>query len=161
MSTAEISEEYVGAPGLSDKDARVFNKLLEKIRKDRGHLKSQDFLKEVIDRSRPADSPTHHLFEWDARKGHAIYLIERARQLVMKVEIIFSEMPKVRAWRGAVIEGVRGPAPIKQIISSKELMAAVLEEAKAALAMWSQKYKDLEKVSELRAVFKAIKPILS
>jgi hypothetical protein len=82
---------------------------------------------------------------------------ERTRQRVMRVNVVFSKMPKVRAWRGAVIEGVRGPAPIKQIISTRELMTAVLEEAKAALETWAQKYKGLQQVTDLRDVFAEIR----
>jgi hypothetical protein len=151
-----ISEEIVGGPGLSNKDAKLLHELVNQIRKDRGHLKSEDLFEEIIKRSRPKKSPTHHLYEWDLEKGHALYLLERTRRLVMKVEIIFAKMPKTRAWRGVVIEGVRGPAPIQKIISVDHLFESVLDEARAALEMWARKYKELENLAEFRDVFQTI-----
>ena len=120
---AAKTDEVFGGVGLSDADARLVDDLLRTIVRDRGHLKTKDLLKEVIDRSRPESSPTHHLFEWDPVKGHALYLLERARRLVMEVRVVFVEAPKadpVRAWPVRVKDGARGPMPMRQVLGDKE-----------------------------------------
>jgi hypothetical protein len=150
-------EEYSGNGGvLQAKDAKLLNALMQEIRAERGHIKTGEFHEEIIERCRPKRSPTHHLFEWDLATGHKLYLLERCRQLVMRVSVTFERSPPTRAWRGVVIEGVRGPAPIKQIISQAELMQAVLDEAKSALEAWARRYEHLKQVAELRHVFAAI-----
>jgi hypothetical protein len=156
MASAE--DEIVGGPGLSTKDAKLLKDLMERIRRDRGRLSTAELHAEIIDRSRPSRSPTHHLYEWDLGKAHAIYLLERTRQLVMRVQVIFSEMPEkpLRYVRIVTVDGKKGPLPVREIMQSQELRASLLEEAKADLERWSFRYRQLAKMAELTPVFDAI-----
>jgi len=160
MAIAELTRtsEIVGGPGLSDKDAQLVSALIEGIHREMGHLSTEELLTEVVERSRPKKSETHHLFEWDPAKGHALYLLERARKLVMSVKVIFEEMPKepVRAYSTIITEGKRGPVATERVLQNRDLMAALLEQAKADLETWSRRYDRLRKVAQLKGVFAAV-----
>ena len=41
----------------------------------------------VVEDAKREDSPLHELFEWDARRGHEIYLMHRAREVIRSVKI--------------------------------------------------------------------------
>jgi len=152
-------DDYSGSGSLSDKDAKIVQRTLTSIREEKGHLASKELYKEFVRRSRPPSSATHHLFEWDMAKGHALYLLERARKVVMEVRVHFVDAPAVepmRQFRIVTMDGKRGPAPMREIISKPEMMAHVIEEAKASLETWRMRYRQLEKLAELREVFKAV-----
>jgi hypothetical protein len=155
------NDEITGGPGLSDRDAQLADALLKEIRRDLGHLNSKELHTEMIARSRPADSPTHHLFEWDAQKAHAKYLYERARQIVMKVRIVFAVAPTepMRAHPVLVTRGRRGPVPMREVVRSPDLMKALLEEALVELERWRRRYQQLERLGRLQGVFTAIKRV--
>ena len=151
-------DEYVGGPGLSNEDARILGALVDNIQRERGHLKTEDLLTLVVDRSRPKNSPTHHLFEWDQAKGHALYLLDRARKLVMSVNVVLVEAPEtpVRAFPVVIVDGNKGPAPMQRVLDSADLMQALLEQAKADLETWRRRYERLQTVAQLRGVFRAV-----
>jgi hypothetical protein len=130
--------------------------------REKGRLTTEELADELVRRSRPKRSETHHLFEWDAQKGHAIYLVERAKSLIMKVKCCFVEAPDepVRSFPVVVSDGKKGPIAMQEVIGSRELMAAVLEQAKADLETWSRRYERLRRVAELRGVFGAIKGVV-
>src|ERR1700680_2105178 len=91
-----VSDETLGGPGLSNADAKLTAELMRQIRHDLGHINSKVFYMEMIERSRPKRSPTHHLFEWDPTKAHETYLYQRAGDLFRYVHIIFHEAPKIK-----------------------------------------------------------------
>lgn len=43
--------------------------------------------KQVVDDAREPGSPLHELFEWDAAKGHEIYLLNQARAVIRSVKV--------------------------------------------------------------------------
>ena len=157
-ATKPALDETVGGPGLSDKDARLLSDLVEDIWSRRGHLKTDELLQAIINRSRPKSSATHHLFEWDQAKGHALYLLERARQLVMRVNVVFVDAPEtpVRKFPVVIVDGKRGPTPMQRVLDSADLMQALLEQAKVDLETWRRRYERLQTVSQLRGVFRAV-----
>lgn|GEM_PF-2222118 len=157
-TSVETADEIVGGPGLSKKDAEILSALITSIQRELGHLTTKELLEAVISRSRPKKSPTHHLFEWDPVKGHAIYLIERARQLIMRVRVIFAEAPKspVRAFPIVTTNGKKGPIPMHRALDNRDMMASLLEEAKADLERWTRRYEQLRDLTELRGVFAAV-----
>lgn len=165
MKTADAVEvaQHCGGGGMSHKDAKLMHDLLEAIGRDKGHLATKDLYAEVVARSRPRSSPTHHMFEWDATKGHALYLLERARQLVMRVQVVFVDAPteRVRARPIVVVEGKRGPVAMERVLSNRDMVAQVLGQAKSALDSWRYRYKQLRHLSELSGVFDAIDVALS
>lgn len=150
--------EYVGGPGLSTKDAKLLAALVTSIEEKSGRLNTEELLKEVVARSRPKTSPTHHLFEWDVHKGHALYLMERARQLVMHVKVILIESPEkpVRAFPVVITGGKRGPLAMQRVLDNRDLLAALLEQAKADLEAWQRRYEQLRHIAGLRGVFVAV-----
>ncbi len=147
-----------GGPGLSDADALLVKALLDQIRDERGHLSSREVHEEMIARSRPTDSPTHHLYEWDPAKGHALYLLDRSRRLVMSVRVRFVDAPAmpVRAFPTIVTQGERGPAPMQEIRANEHLMASVIEDAKKTLRMWQRRFEAFRHLGELSGVFLAV-----
>lgn len=42
----------------------------------------------VVEEAKREDSPLHELFEWDQRRGHEIYLVNRAREVIRSVRIV-------------------------------------------------------------------------
>lgn len=42
----------------------------------------------VVEDAKREGSPLHELFEWDQRRGHEIYLMQRAREIVRSVKIV-------------------------------------------------------------------------
>jgi hypothetical protein len=160
VAAVSVDDEILGGPGLSNKDAQLVSRLLRSIRRSRGQLKTEDLLKEVIARSRPKSAPTHHLFEWNAAKGHALYLLERARRLVVAVRVVFIEAPEappVRAYPVRVIDGNRGPMPMREVLSNKEQAQALLEEALELLERLRVRYAHL---TELNGVFRAMDKVM-
>lgn len=149
--------EYVGGPGLSTKDALLVGALITRIQRENARLSTEELLREMIARSRPAESDTHHLFEWDPVKGHALYLMHRARTLVMSVRVVNEEKPemRVRAFPVVIAEGKRGPMAIKRVLDSRDLTVALLEQAFADLEVWKKRYEQLRELAELRPVFEA------
>lgn len=157
---AEI-EEYIGGPGLSNNDAQLLGDLVASIQRSRERLSTAELLRVVIAKSRAKASPTHHLFEWDLAKGHAIYLLDRARQLVASIRIRYADKPEepVRAMQIVVLDGKRGYVPMGQVLQSRDMTAAVLEQAKADLEMWRKRYERLRDLAALRGVFAAIEKV--
>ena len=114
---------------------------------------------ELVRRSRPKDSPTHKLFQWDDGKAAALYRLDQAGKIIMSVRVVFEERPNlapVRAFPSVVVDGKRGPVPMRRVLASRDLIAAALEEAKAAAAAWAARYKHLRDLAELAPVFAAI-----
>lgn len=149
----------LGSPGLSSRDAPVVKQTIDRIIAERGRLSSRELQDELIKRSRPAGSPTHHLFEWDAKKGHAIYLRDRAYQIIASVRIVLVAAPKtkLRAFPVVVSAGKRGPMAISRVLSDRALTEAHLEEAKQQARQWADRYRQLSEVAaELKPVFRAI-----
>lgn len=162
MGAASRVSEYVGGPGLSDKDAQLVGALITSIQRERGRLSTEELLEAVVEESRPARSPTHHLFEWDPVKGHALYLLDRARTLVMAVKVVFADAPKqeVRAFPVVISGGKKGPIAMQRVLDDKDLMAALLEQAKADLDVWRRRYERLRDLAEMRGVFAAVERVV-
>jgi hypothetical protein len=158
-----VDDEIVGGPGLSDADARLLKELMVEIREERGRLSTAELIEEIVERSRPEESPSHHLYEWDLEKAHSIYLVERTRALIMRVKVVFAEMPDkpTRYVRIVTTEGKRGPLPVREIMQSQDLRSALLEEAREELERWRFRYKLLSKLAELMPVFDAVERFVS
>jgi len=157
-AVAERIEEYVGGPGLSTADAQLMGALVTSIQRQNARLDTTEILRLVIAKSRPKSSPTHHLFEWDQAKGHALYLMDRARTLVRTIRFVPSETPDepMQAFPILLTEGKRGPVAMHQVMQSKDMMTAVIEQAKADLVTWRRRYDHLRRVAKMSGVFAAI-----
>lgn len=114
----------------------------------------------LVKASKPASSPTHHLFEWDDTKAGHLYRLEQARRLIQSIDIRFTEDSEpVRAFPSVRFGSERHHVPMMKVLSSKEMTAALLEEAKHEAAEWARRYDRLQTVSELKGVFREIRRI--
>ncbi len=147
-----------GSGRLRARDVPVVRKELESIEEKRGRLDSSELYEELVSRAKPARSPTHHLFEWSDSKAAHQHRLDAARQIVMAVRVVFDDKPDcpVRAFPVVVTDGKRGPYPMELVRKDINLMAAVLETAKAEAVAWRRRWERLRTVSELRNVFRAI-----
>jgi hypothetical protein len=157
--SAPVSFEYLGGPKLADRDAPIVIAMCEQIVEDRGRLDSSELWDEFVKRSRPKNSPTHHLFEWDPAKQSAIYLRDRARDIITQVRIVWEDAPdeKVRALPTVIVEGKRGPYPMQRVLTDRDMMKGLIEQAKLEADQWARRYQQLCHVAELRGVFAAIR----
>jgi hypothetical protein len=158
---SEPKVAYRGGPGISKKEAELTSEALTAISKEKGRLDTGEQIDEFIARARPKSSPTHELFEWDLAKGHALYLKERARNLITGVYVVFEDAPQepVRAFPIVTHQGKRGPLPMQRVLSNKDLTKAMLEQALADLEHWQRRYDRLETIAKMRGVFAAIKKV--
>jgi hypothetical protein len=149
--------ETVGSRHLSKEDAEAVQTVLdEEMAGDR--LDTRECRLALIRRSRPKNSPTHHLFEWDPKKQQQEYLLTRAGEIIRSVVVVFADLPKipVRRYHTVVTDGKKGPYPFEKIRREPEMMKAVLEDAKRDLQTWRRRYESLRKHAELSGVFEAI-----
>jgi hypothetical protein len=151
-------DKYTGKR-ISDKDARLINQELEVIEKTKGRLTTTETAEELVRRSRPASSPTHHLFTWDDKEAADERRLDQARSLIRAVYVVFAELPDqkpVRARVNVEYGGKRGPVTMRRVLQSADLTQQLLEKAQVDLEIWSARYESLRKLAELRHVFEAI-----
>lgn len=158
--SAKVKEEYEieGGPGISKRDAILVADAMRRIEREEGRLDFVEQSDALVERSRSAKSPTHHLFEWDADKGHAIYLRDRARALISFVRVRFVSMPetKLRFFPVVVSGGKRGPMPLPSVMRDDALMRSLVERAKREAVQWAERHRDLRHIAELAGVFSAV-----
>jgi hypothetical protein len=152
--------EVVGSAGLSKKDAIAASQTLLEIEREQGRLSTEEQLDALISKSRPKDSPTHHLFGdlWDPSKAQIYALRQRARHIVMAIRVVFEDRPEipVRAFPTVVVKGKKGPYPMQKVFGNKELTAAVVEQALLDLQNWSRRYDRLREVLALAPIFSSV-----
>lgn len=151
-------DKYFGRH-LSDNDAQLVMALLAEIEADKGRLTTAEVAKELVRRSRPKDSPTHHMFTWDDHEAADAYRLDQARFLVRSVYVVFEEQPEqkpVRAMVNIVHGGKRGPMPMRRVLQSTDLTQQLLEKAQEDLQIWASRYEALRKLADLKHVFVAI-----
>lgn len=116
----------------------------------------------LVRASKPESSPTHHLFEWDDTKAGALYRLEQAARLIRSIDIRFTEDSEpVRAFPSVRFGTERHHVPMQKVVTNKEMMSALLEEAKHEAAEWARRYDRLKSVSELKGVFREIQRIMA
>jgi hypothetical protein len=154
---------FVGGPGISNADAPKVAAALKAIESEKGRLDFNEQAEALVERSRPKNSPTHHLFEWDAKQAHELYLIQQARHLIMSVRYVVpdghhgkSQGEVVRAFPVVVTGGKKGPFPMARVMRDQSLMDALVEQAKADAVSWSRRYEKLRGFGELKGVFEAV-----
>lgn len=79
-------------------DANIVGAVYESIEEKNGSVTKENFL----DASRPEDSPTHSLFEWDDTKAAELYRLDTSRNIIgclrVTVESKDNENVQVRAY---------------------------------------------------------------
>lgn len=118
----------------------------------------------IIRDARRKDSPLHGFFEWDQKKAHAIYLRERARDLIRTWYVVLeserSKRPnRVRAMVSLPVERStdRGPQPRAYFLTEKVMKDPprrnlLLQEALRDLRAIKAKYAALQELAEVMTV---------
>ena len=66
-------------------DANTVGGVVEQLEEQNGHVTKEDFL-EV---SRPEDSVTHSLFEWDDSKAAEAYRLDQSRKIINSLRVVY------------------------------------------------------------------------
>ena len=139
--------------------AQIVGETLEKLAQN-GELTSSSFL----DASRPEESPTHNLFEWDDSIAAERYRLQQATVAINSIEVqIINEanatvMPQA-AFVNVISKAPSRPgsfAPIEIALSDENMRSTLLLNALNELKSFRRKYNQL---SELTDVFLEIKKI--
>lgn len=114
--------------------------------------------KNVVDASRPEDSPLHNEFEWDNEVAAEKYRETQAghiiRSIVVDVEDCVSEEPVcVRAFVNVEKDDNRNYKPIQVVIKDKDYMNSLYESAMRELKAIQFKY---QSVARLKHIFDEI-----
>ena len=131
--------------------AQVAGEVMEKIEKRDGMLTKESFLEE----SRPADAPTHNLFEWDDTAAAEKFRLEQSRLAIadIVVTIVKADEPVKRHAFVNVIAGKHNKAEYSSIeiaMEDESKRKAVLQNAFDELKAFEQKYSEYK---ELAGVF--------
>ena len=132
--------------------AQVAGEVMEKIEKRDGTLTKEAFLEE----SRPIDSPTHNLFEWDdavASEKYRLYQSRIAIQDIVVTVVRKDEPKKVHAFVN-VVAGKHNNAQYTSVdvaMEDETKRNAVLQNALDELKAFEEKYKEYK---ELEGVFR-------
>lgn len=134
--------------------AQVAGEVMEKIEKRDGVLTKEAFL----DESRPEDSPTHKLFEWDDTVAAEKFRLEQSRIAIQDivVTIIKADEPRKAHAFVNVVSGRHNKAQYMSIDVAMEdegKRKAVLQNALGELKAFEQKYSEYK---ELAGVFAEI-----
>lgn len=141
--------------------APVVGEMFEDLEREYGAVTDRNFL----DASRPEESPTHKLFEWDDEKAAESYRLHQSRCVInaVKVEVIVeeNEPPKTVSAVVNISEGVNdGTAKYVNVVaalSDENNRQIVLNRALRELNAFRHKYETLE---ELADVINAIGKVL-
>ncbi len=117
--------------------------------------------REIVDAARDESSVLHSLFEWDDTEAAEQWRLYQARHIVRKVYIVLSkhEERKTRFYVSLRSEREKGGGVIRvvtNIMSDDDLRAEYIEDAKADLKAFRDKYETLRELSGFASLFKAI-----
>lgn len=151
-------KKYVWGAVSRSVSAEVVGRTLERLEAENGYVDRKDFL-EV---SRPADSPTHNLFEWDDSVAAERYRLNQSRNIIndLEIEVVECNGEEIQVNMEvthdvSVLAGCRSVAfvncgdsrqskvrytNIVQAMSAEETRANVLRHAMAELKMFQRKY---------------------
>ena len=112
----------------------------------------------IVDYSRPADSPLHEYFEWDDAAAAEKYRLQQARLLIHKVYVVAEDekepQAKVRYYHSVETSG-DDESPNQQymsvvrIMSDDALRVQMLNNAKRDMATFASKYRHLNELADL------------
>lgn len=140
--------------------AETVGKTLERIEERDGAITKEAFLEE----SRPAESPTHEMFEWDDRKAAEKYRLVQSGKIInnLVVDITVegvSEEPTTAKAIVNVTEDRNKKAVYQSVVTAMESTDSrtiILNHALEELNAFKAKYSNLQ---ELVGVFEAIREV--
>lgn len=159
-----MKDTYSSNGPLTDTEATIAAEVVNSLTAKMGRLSTREMAEAFIAASRPKTSRTHDLFEWDDAKAAAIQRRDRANRIIASVYVVFEETPELPPVRGfpvVTVDGKKGPTPMRRVLGSPDMTAAVLEQAKADLEQWRRRYERLAKMAEMRSVFAAIEKVVA
>lgn len=144
--------EYTWKDGFPDRgiEPQTVGERLELLRERHGGTLDPA---DVVADARRSRSPLHKFFEWNDSEAAEQYRLEQARKLIRAVVIIMPDLPRrpVRAFVSVRQDGdtERSYTSTVAAMESPALRAQVLASARAELANWRQRYRNLEEFSKL------------
>lgn len=118
--------------------------------------------KHVVEAARSKTSPLHSKFEWDDRKASEAYRLQQAQELIREVTFLpkGSDEP-VRAYVSLSSDRLSrsGYRAMADVVSSKDMMARLIEDAKSELKSFAMRFDRIRKVVGFPPLFKDIERI--
>ena len=154
------SKKFSWRKGYSYKvDAETVGGVLETIEKRDGEVSTRAFL----DYSRPEESETHSMFEWDDSIAAEKYRLRQAAQIINQLEVRFEQeeaaeqaVEVVPAYVNTMQKTLHSPARFVNIVSAmedQEMRRHVIFNAVRELTSFRNKY---QKLSCFAKLFKAV-----
>lgn len=116
----------------------------------------------VVEAAKSPKSPIHREFEWNDGAAAWAYREEQARHLIRSIVIIRDSEPEVRAFHCVkFVEDEMERSfylPLNQVLTNRELLEQVLEEALSYLEWFKKKFECLK---ELGKIHQAIDVVLT
>lgn len=150
--------------------AQAAGEVLERIEAEHGSVSKKDFL----EASRPADSPTHELFEWDDEKAAEKYRLQQSGRYIrdLKVTVATGE-PQGKGinvelvqtkWEGPAfmnagenrLSGVNY-SNVYDALRDDKKRNNMLQNAKSEISIFRRKY---DKLEELSGVFREVDKLI-
>lgn len=176
--SAFVSKKYSYREGYSYKvSAQVVGETFEKIIDSGVQLTAQSFL----DESRPEESPTHALFEWDDSIAAEKYRLHQSKCVILQVECTeevienpdsevtvsvveeSKRQEEAKKFRYAVVNvnpkkpgQIGNFVPIQKALADQEMRSQVLKNAISALRSIERRYNTLEELSEVCALIREL-----
>ena len=156
------------------KSADVVGKVLTEIEERDGSVTSKSFL----EYSRPEDSETHDMFEWDDTIAAEKYRLAQSGRIInqLQIEVVYSgdsspkevevevnrteRFKRVSAFVNVVPKTVKGSAVFTNTLSAlrdKEKRVQVLKNALAELESFKARYESLEELSGVMTAIEDLK----
>ena len=124
--------------------------VLEQINAECGSVTS----KELLDRSRPEDSPTHDLFEWDDNVAAEAYRLEQSRYAIRHLRVIYEDANEEKQTISAFVNiapitAVAEYQDISVALSNQKTREAVFSRIRAELDAFIERNKKFDELGEL------------
>jgi len=148
--SVEAGEVLVGLKNPDKLDPQAIGEALQRLRDRDGAADPKRFAEEARDPRHPA----HRHLEWDDAKCGLLYRVEQARTLIRVIRVEYAA-DFYRAFVSVPREnGGRHYVTLGDVLGSRQLQDALLEQAESDLRVWTQRY------SELREIVKLAQPML-
>ena len=143
-------QQYQWNNGFSFKvDANTAGGMLEHLEKKYGSVTSKIFLEE----SRPEESQTHKLFEWDDSKAAELYRLHTARCAIGSLRVVQTmssgDQVAIRAYVDTSNDSVTHYESINEALKDESKRNIYLNKIRAELNTFIQRNKNIEELAEM------------
>jgi len=125
---------------------------LDRLRADKGTLTPAI----VLEAASEPDSPLHAAFEWDDSAAAQQHRLQQARRLITSIRVLNSPTAKPTVAFVSVKTPSKGREyiPVMEAMSTEELKARVLSEARQAIEALERRYAHFEGIADMLASLK-------